>query len=72
MKAEPGDQLIILTSSGERAGIFLGAAEQAFLGAAEQDGHPRYLVHWVAGDYDSSLIRPGPAVRLVRSQVAPG
>lgn len=49
MKAEPGDLMIIMTSSGERAGIFLGAAEQ--------DGHPRYLAHWVAGDYDA-LIRP--------------
>ena len=29
------------------------------------DGSPPYVVHWLAGDYDS-LIQPGPTARIER------
>lgn len=60
MEAQVGDELVIespeLGTSGRRGTIV--AIQNA-------DGSPPYVVHWLAGDYDS-LIDPGPAARVER------
>ena len=56
--AEPGDDLIV---DGDGA----GRAERVgtILEIRGTDSHPKYLVHWVIGDYDS-LISPRPGFRI--------
>ena len=60
MEAQVGDELVIESlepgTSGRRGTIV--AVQNA-------DGSPPYVVHWLAGDYDS-LIDPGPAARVER------
>lgn len=58
MTAEVGDELIIESMEPvqtRRVGTIVGLKNA--------DGSPPYLVHWVAGDYDS-LIYPGPGTRM--------
>lgn len=58
MEAEIGDQLII-ENTGPTPPLRVGTAA----GLQSSDGSPRYVVHWLAGDYDS-LIMPGPRTRI--------
>lgn len=58
MRAQVGDRLIVESTvpvPSRRVGIVIGL-ENA-------DGSPPYLVHWLAGDYNS-LIFPGPDSRI--------
>lgn len=58
MKAEIGDELVVESTApvpSRRVGIVVGLKNV--------DGSPPYLVHWVAGDYNS-LIFPGPDTRM--------
>lgn len=60
MKARVGDELVIggpEPGTSGRIGTIV-----AFQNA---DGSPPYVVHCLAGDYDS-LIRPGPTARIER------
>lgn len=58
MKAEPGDELIVESA---QAGLPVRVGTIIALGSA--NGTPGYLVHWVAGDYDS-LVLPWPGVQI--------
>jgi hypothetical protein len=58
MRANVGDELIVGKTEicgAERVGTIVAVSGS--------DGSPPYLVHWVAGDYDS-LVSPWPAVRV--------
>jgi len=58
MDAKPGDELVVDsdgTTRDERVGLVLSMCEV--------DGHAAYLVHWIAGDYDS-IVSPWPAVHI--------
>lgn len=58
MRANVGDELIV----GETE--ICGATRVGKIVAVKgSDGSPPYLVHWVAGDYDS-LVSPWPGVRV--------
>jgi Domain of unknown function (DUF1918) len=58
MEAEPGDELVV---EADRSGA--GARVGTILAVRGSNGHPAYLVHWVAGDYDA-LISPWPGVQI--------
>lgn len=58
MKPEPGDELVVdgdATGHGRRVGTIIAVHEIG--------GHPAYLVHWVAGDYDA-LVTPWHGVHV--------
>jgi Domain of unknown function (DUF1918) len=60
MKAQVGDELIIespVPGTSGRIGTIVALRNT--------DGSPPYVVHWLAGDYDS-LIEPGPTARIER------
>jgi hypothetical protein len=64
MKAQVGDELIVESpepGTSDRIGTIV-ALQNA-------DGSPPYVVHWLAGDYDS-LIAPGPTARIGRRRAA--
>jgi Domain of unknown function (DUF1918) len=65
MKAEPGDDLIV-----DKDGAGQADRVGTILEVGGTDGHPEFLVHWVAGDYDS-LVSPWPGVH-VRHRAHPG
>jgi Domain of unknown function (DUF1918) len=58
MKANVGDELIV--GETEICGAPRVGTIVSVMGS---DGSPPYLVHWVAGDYDS-LVSPWPAVQV--------
>jgi len=58
MEAEPGDELVIDADPSEG-----GTRVGTILAIDHRDGHPAYLVHWVAGDYDA-LVSPWPGVHI--------
>jgi Domain of unknown function (DUF1918) len=58
LRAEVGDTLVI--DDGGVAGIPRTGTIIAVIG---QDGSPPYLVHWLAGDYESQIL-PGPGARV--------
>jgi hypothetical protein len=65
MKADVGDELIV----GETE--ICGAARVGTIVAVRgSDGSPPYLVHWVAGDYDS-LVSPWPGVGIRHKRTHP-
>jgi Domain of unknown function (DUF1918) len=57
MRANVGDELIV----GRTAGC--SARVGRIVSVRGSGGSPPYLVHWVAGDYDS-LVSPWPGVRI--------
>jgi hypothetical protein len=59
MKADVGDELIVESREQPAQTCRIGT----IVALKTADGSPPYLVHWVAGDYDS-LIFPGPGVRM--------
>jgi hypothetical protein len=64
MKAEVGDELIIESpqpGTPDRIGTIVALHNT--------DGSPPYVVHWLAGDYDSQ-IDPGPKARIERRHAA--
>jgi len=60
MKAEVGDELIIESPKPGTAGRI-----GTIVALQNADGSPPYIVHWLAGDYDS-LVDPGPKTRIER------
>jgi hypothetical protein len=58
MRANVGDELIV-----EETEICGAARVGTIVAVKGSDGSPPYLVHWVAGDYDS-LVSPWPGVRV--------
>jgi hypothetical protein len=60
MEAQVGDELII---EGPEPGT--SGRIGTIVALQNADGSPPYVVHWLAGDYDS-LIRPGPTARIKR------
>jgi len=60
MEAQVGDELII---EGPEPGT--SGRIGTIVALQNADGSPPYVVHWLAGDYDS-LIRPGPTARIER------
>jgi Domain of unknown function (DUF1918) len=54
MKAQVGDELIIESPEPGTSG-----RSGTIVALQNADGSPPYVVHWLAGDYDS-LIEPGP------------
>jgi hypothetical protein len=60
MEPEPGDELLV---EADPSGT--GARVGTILAIRVSNGHPAYLVHWVAGDYDA-LISPWPGVQIQR------
>ena len=64
MEAEVGDELIIESPQPgvpDRIGTIVAIRNT--------DGSPSYVVHWLAGDYDSQ-IDPGPKARIERHRPA--
>ena len=64
MNAQVGDELII-----ESPEPGTSARIGTIVALRNADGSPPYVVHWLAGDYDS-LIRPGPAARIERHRIS--
>ncbi len=65
MTAEPGDELVVENPDAarpERVGTIIALRTV--------DGTPAYLVHWVAGDYDS-LVSPWPGVKIHHRPLQP-
>jgi len=60
MKAQVGDELIIESPEPGTSGRI-----GTIVALRNGDGSPPYVVHWLAGDYDS-LIEPGPTARIER------
>jgi Domain of unknown function (DUF1918) len=61
LRAEPGDSLVI-----GQAGVGFGIPRVGqIIAVLSPDGSPPYLVHWVAGDYDS-VILPGSGAHIDR------
>ena len=60
MNAQVGDELII-----ESPEPGTSARIGTIVALRNADGSPPYVVHWLAGDYDS-LIEPGPTARIER------
>jgi Domain of unknown function (DUF1918) len=58
MKTQLGDELIVESAGAERA-----ARVGTIIGFGSSDDTAAYVVHWVAGDYDS-VIHPWPEVRI--------
>ena len=64
MRANVGDELIVGKSPS------CGARVGKIVAVRGGGGSPPYLVHWVAGDYDS-LVTPWPGVRIRHQQPWP-
>jgi Domain of unknown function (DUF1918) len=64
MKAEVGDELIIESPQPGVPGRI-----GTIVALHNTDGSPPYVVHWLAGDYDSR-IDPGPKARIERHHPA--
>ena len=60
MNAQVGDELII-----ESPEPGTSARMGTIVALRNADGSPPYVVHWLAGDYDS-LIQPGLTARIQR------
>lgn len=58
MEAEIGDEIIVGSTGPGRAGRV-----GTIIGLSAADGSPRYLVHWLTGDYDA-MISPGPGTQI--------
>lgn len=58
MEPEPGDELVV---DADQSGG--GARVGTILDVRGGNGHPAYLVHWVAGDYDA-LVSMWPGVHI--------
>jgi hypothetical protein len=65
LRAEVGDTLII--DDGGMAGL---PRIGTITAVADQDGSPPYLVHWLAGEYESRIL-PGPGARIEKHREAP-
>ena len=65
LHAEVGDTLVI--DDGGMAGLPRIGTIVAVIG---RDGSPPYLVHWLAGDYESRIL-PGPGARVEKQRTAP-
>ncbi len=64
MKAQVGDELIIESPEPGTSGRI-----GTIVALQNADGSPPYVVHWLAGDYDS-LIEPCPAARIGRRRTS--
>ena len=64
MKAQVGDELIIESPEPGTCGRI-----GTIVALQNADGSPPYVVHWLAGDYDS-LIEPGPTARIGRRRTS--
>ena len=60
MNAQVGVELIIESPEPCKSGRI-----GTIVAIQNADGSPPYVVHWLAGDYDS-LIQPGPTARIER------
>jgi hypothetical protein len=66
LRAEVGDLLII--DEGDGAGI---PRIGEIAGTPSPDGSPPYLVRWLAGEYESTIM-PGPRARIEKRRHAHG
>ena len=58
MEAEIGDEILVRSMEPGHSGRVA-----TVVGLSTADGLPRYVVHWLAGDYDA-VITPGPGTRV--------
>jgi hypothetical protein len=64
LRAEVGDTLVI--DDGGTVGLPRIGTIIAVIG---RDGSPPYLVHWLAGEYESRIL-PGPGARVEKQRAA--